>query len=194
MGDDSAMRRVESDGEIFAADAAAVAGSPARRALRRAAPAASTQASNALRDIVFRGWARAALGAAAFSAGVGLALVDRALRAAPPFDCESARRLAPQSASGHKTKPLIVPVYSYGLHADLGVDVPRRMTSRFTSIDWISLFCSENLFQNRGMILGYARVSTDAQDLISQVARLKAAGCERTFREKVSRRRTGSSS
>lgn len=36
------------------------------------------------------------------------------------------------------------------------------------------------------MILGYARVSTDAQDLTSQLAQLKAAGCERVFQEKVS--------
>jgi DNA invertase Pin-like site-specific DNA recombinase len=36
------------------------------------------------------------------------------------------------------------------------------------------------------MILGYARVSTDAQDLTNQLAQLKAAGCERVFREKFS--------
>jgi DNA invertase Pin-like site-specific DNA recombinase len=36
------------------------------------------------------------------------------------------------------------------------------------------------------MIFGYARVSTDAQDLTSQVAQLKAEGCERIFREKMS--------
>lgn len=36
------------------------------------------------------------------------------------------------------------------------------------------------------MIYGYARVSTDTQDLSNQVAQLKAAGCEKTFREKIS--------
>src|SRR5277367_5714678 len=36
------------------------------------------------------------------------------------------------------------------------------------------------------MIFGYARVSTDAQDLTSQLAQLKVAGCERVFREKIS--------
>src|SRR5271165_4292298 len=36
----------------------------------------------------------------------------------------------------------------------------------------------------RGMIYGYARVSTVAQDLASQLAQL-AAGCEKVFREKI---------
>ena len=35
------------------------------------------------------------------------------------------------------------------------------------------------------MIYGYARVSTDAQDLTSQLAQLKAAGREKVFREKI---------
>jgi DNA invertase Pin-like site-specific DNA recombinase len=35
------------------------------------------------------------------------------------------------------------------------------------------------------MIFGYARVSTDAQDLTAQLKDLKMAGCERVFKEKV---------
>src|ERR1700730_16084120 len=38
---------------------------------------------------------------------------------------------------------------------------------------------------NAGMIYGYARASTDAQDLTSQLAQLKAAGCEKVYREKI---------
>src|SRR6516225_11770682 len=39
--------------------------------------------------------------------------------------------------------------------------------------------------QNETVIYGYARVSTAAQDESGQVKRLKAAGCRRIFREKV---------
>jgi len=40
--------------------------------------------------------------------------------------------------------------------------------------------------QFRDMLIGYARVSTDDQDLALQRAALKAAGCKRTYEEKVS--------
>jgi DNA invertase Pin-like site-specific DNA recombinase len=36
------------------------------------------------------------------------------------------------------------------------------------------------------MLIGYARVSTSDQETATQVAALKAAGCERTYREKAS--------
>ena len=40
--------------------------------------------------------------------------------------------------------------------------------------------------QNNGIIYGYARVSTDAQDLANQLAQLAAVGCGKIYREKIS--------
>ena len=39
-------------------------------------------------------------------------------------------------------------------------------------------------------VYGYARVSTDGQSFVGQVAELKAAGCDEVFREKISGART----
>jgi len=50
----------------------------------------------------------------------------------------------------------------------------------------MGLFRSAFLAQNGGMIYGYARVSTDAQDISNQVAQPKAVGGATTFGEKIS--------
>jgi DNA invertase Pin-like site-specific DNA recombinase len=41
------------------------------------------------------------------------------------------------------------------------------------------------------MIYGYARVSTDGQSVRAQVRQLRAAGCEKIFREVASSVKTG---
>ena len=60
-----------------------------------------------------------------------------------------------------------------------------RHSEQTQGVEKILLFCSENLFHNRGMIYGYAHVSTEAQDLTGATAQLKAAGCQKIFREKM---------
>jgi Resolvase, N terminal domain len=49
----------------------------------------------------------------------------------------------------------------------------------------ITVSWCEILMHNLDMIHGHARVSTDAQDLTSQLAQLKASGCEKLFRDKL---------
>lgn len=44
----------------------------------------------------------------------------------------------------------------------------------------------ENYVHNRGMNIGYARVSTDGQSVDAQVRQLTEAGCEKVFREVAS--------
>jgi DNA invertase Pin-like site-specific DNA recombinase len=41
------------------------------------------------------------------------------------------------------------------------------------------------MMQNLGMIYGYARASTDAEDLTGSTAQPKAAGCQMIYREKI---------
>ena len=49
----------------------------------------------------------------------------------------------------------------------------------------IELFRCRFQMQNETMIYGYARVSTAALDESGQVKQLKAAGCGKIFREKI---------
>jgi len=53
------------------------------------------------------------------------------------------------------------------------------------TIDRKSLFDAKFLTHNEDIIYGYARVSTAAQDETGQVRQLKAAGCDKVFREKI---------
>jgi hypothetical protein len=53
------------------------------------------------------------------------------------------------------------------------------------SFEKIELFRCRFLMHNGIMIYGYARVSTAAQDESGQLKQLKAAGCGRIFREKI---------
>lgn len=84
---------------MMEADAPAiVAEKPARRSSRRSVAAAPSHAPKSLTNLVFPGWARLAPGGAAFSAGVGLTLLDQVLRDAS-FGGALRRRLALRAAA-----------------------------------------------------------------------------------------------
>jgi DNA invertase Pin-like site-specific DNA recombinase len=58
------------------------------------------------------------------------------------------------------------------------------------AIDAIGLFCCRILVQNKPMIFGYARVSTDGQSVGAQVAALRKHGAGKVFREVASGAKT----
>jgi predicted site-specific integrase-resolvase len=60
---------------------------------------------------------------------------------------------------------------------------------RYTT-DLIALPLCERYVPNRGMIYGYARVSTDGQSVEAQVAALTAAGAVKVYREVASGAKT----
>jgi hypothetical protein len=57
-------------------------------------------------------------------------------------------------------------------------------------VDLIALPLCERYVHNRGMIYGYARVSTDGQSVEAQVAALTAAGAVKVYREVASGAKT----
>jgi DNA invertase Pin-like site-specific DNA recombinase len=62
---------------------------------------------------------------------------------------------------------------------------PRYLFLKPKPLRQLRFFDANFPMQNARVIYGYARISTDAQDLTSQLAQLKAAGCEKVFREKI---------
>jgi DNA invertase Pin-like site-specific DNA recombinase len=60
-----------------------------------------------------------------------------------------------------------------------------RYVHRNRRLEKIELFRCRFLMHNETMIYGYVRVSTAAQDESGQVKQLKAAGCGKIFRERV---------
>jgi predicted site-specific integrase-resolvase len=56
--------------------------------------------------------------------------------------------------------------------------------------DFIGLPLCKRYVHNRGMIYGYARVSTDGQSVEAQVTALRAAGADHVFREVASGAKT----
>ena len=68
-----------------------------------------------------------------------------------------------------------------------------QVLNSFCSFEIPDIFLFEKLVRKVGLSMttyGYARVSTNGQDLVGQEAELRAAGCAKVYREKVSGAKT----
>jgi DNA invertase Pin-like site-specific DNA recombinase len=67
---------------------------------------------------------------------------------------------------------------------------PARITQQNETLELIAPFGCRILVQNKPMIYGYARVSTDGQSVTAQVAELRKHGAGKVFREVASGAKT----
>jgi DNA invertase Pin-like site-specific DNA recombinase len=88
--------------------------------------------------------------------------------------------------------PRVLPVSPPEAHSSSASHSDQKTTPFIdqSHIDPIALFWCISLVQNRPMIYGYARVSTDGQSVEAQVRQLTKAGCKKVFREVASGAKT----